>query len=38
MVTITVDMLAADVINYIHYMGRHVNTVKKLTLKFYKVL
>uniref|UniRef100_A0A0R3RLT5 Ion_trans_2 domain-containing protein n=1 Tax=Elaeophora elaphi TaxID=1147741 RepID=A0A0R3RLT5_9BILA len=37
LVTITVEVLAAEVINHIHYMGRHVDKARKFTRKFYKM-
>uniref|UniRef100_A0A915Q2W0 Potassium channel domain-containing protein n=1 Tax=Setaria digitata TaxID=48799 RepID=A0A915Q2W0_9BILA len=37
LVTITVEMLAAEAINHIHYMGRHVGKARRITRKFYKM-
>ncbi|MCP9261237.1 Ion channel [Dirofilaria immitis] len=37
LVTITVEVLAAEAINHIHYMGRHVGKARKITRKFYKI-
>ncbi|VDN93168.1 unnamed protein product [Brugia pahangi] len=37
LVTIAVEVLAAEIINHIHYMGRHVSKARKITRKFYKM-
>ncbi|KAL3993976.1 Ion channel family protein [Acanthocheilonema viteae] len=37
LVTITVEVLAAEAIDHIHYMGRHVGKARKITRKVYKM-
>lgn len=37
LVTITIDFVAAELIDHIHYMGRHVGKARELASKMFSV-